>query len=69
MAVQAPPTPPADLAKRRKNTMFFDDTPYITPPAVREDLVRRIRIEIDLGLYETPDKVQMLLARLVDELD
>ena len=69
MTTHTPPAPPPGVATRRKNKMFFDDTPYLPPPTVREDLVRRIRIEIDLGLYESPDKVQTLLARLAKELD
>ena len=37
-------------------------------PAVREDLVRRIKAEIDAGKYETPEKLDVASQRLLEEL-
>jgi negative regulator of flagellin synthesis FlgM len=36
--------------------------------AIREDLVSRIRAEIAAGTYETPDKLDAALSRLLDEI-
>jgi negative regulator of flagellin synthesis FlgM len=36
--------------------------------AVRQDLVNRIRAEIAAGTYETPDKLDVALDRMLDEL-
>jgi negative regulator of flagellin synthesis FlgM len=36
--------------------------------AVRQDLVDRIRSEIAAGAYETPDKLDAALDRLLDEI-
>ena len=35
---------------------------------VRHDLIARIRREIEQGTYETPDKLEQALDRLLDEL-
>lgn len=37
-------------------------------PAVREDLVRRIKAEIATGKYETPEKLDVAAQRLLKEL-
>lgn len=36
--------------------------------AVRQDLVRQIRAEIAAGTYETPQKLDMALDRLLDQI-
>jgi negative regulator of flagellin synthesis FlgM len=36
--------------------------------AVRHDLVNRIRSEIAAGTYETPDKLDAALTRMLDEI-
>jgi hypothetical protein len=36
--------------------------------AIRSDLVARIRTEIAAGSYETPDKLDAALERLLDEI-
>jgi negative regulator of flagellin synthesis FlgM len=36
--------------------------------AVRQDLVDRIRAEIASGTYETPDKLDVAVDRLLDEI-
>ncbi len=38
-------------------------------PAVRQDLVDRVRQEISAGTYDTPDKVEGAINNLVDDLD
>lgn len=37
-------------------------------PAVRADLIQRVRSEIDTGAYDTPDKLDAAVSALVDEL-
>ncbi len=37
-------------------------------PAVREDLVRRIKAEIAAGKYETPEKLDIAARRLLEDL-
>jgi len=37
-------------------------------PDVREDLVARVRGEIEAGTYETPDKIDALLDGLAEDL-
>lgn len=36
-------------------------------PAVRKDLVERVKAEIDDGAYETPEKLQIAIERLLEE--
>lgn len=38
-------------------------------PAIRQDLVDRVRREIEAGSYDTPDKVEGAITNLVDDLD
>jgi len=37
-------------------------------PEIRQDLVTRIRSQIDAGTYETPEKLDVALGRLLDEI-
>jgi hypothetical protein len=37
-------------------------------PAIRSELVARVRKEIAEGTYETPEKLEKALGRLLDEL-
>lgn len=37
-------------------------------PEIRADLVARIRAEIAAGTYETPEKLEIALDRLLDEI-
>ncbi len=37
-------------------------------PAVREDLVRRVKAEIAAGTYETPERLEMTVQRLMEDL-
>lgn len=43
--------------------------PQLTEPEVRQELVSRIRQEIDDGVYDTPEKFQAALDRLADRLE
>lgn len=40
-----------------------------TDASVRQDLVERVRREIQAGTYDTPDKWQAALDRLLERLD
>lgn len=37
-------------------------------PAVRQDLVDRVKAEIAAGVYETPEKLQIAAERLIEEI-
>jgi len=37
-------------------------------PEIRADLVARVRAEIAAGVYETPEKLEIALDRLLDEI-
>jgi len=37
-------------------------------PAVRTELVERVKAEIAAGTYETPERMEVAIARLMDEL-
>jgi hypothetical protein len=43
--------------------------PSLSDPNIRADLVRRIRSEIAAGTYETPEKWEAALDRLLDLLE
>lgn len=42
--------------------------PNLDDPAIRADLVRRVRREIAAGTYDTPEKWEAALDRLLDRL-
>lgn len=37
-------------------------------PDVRADLVARVRAEIDAGTYETPERIDVAIDKLMDEM-
>ncbi len=37
-------------------------------PDVRADLVSRVKAELAAGVYETPDKIEVAIERLLDDL-
>jgi hypothetical protein len=37
-------------------------------PIVREDLIRKVRAEIAAGKYETPQKLDIAVRRLLEDL-
>jgi hypothetical protein len=39
------------------------------PRPIRWELVERVRREIAAGVYETPEKMDVALARLLEQLD
>jgi len=47
---------------------YAEDTPP-AGPAVRTDLVERVRREIAAGTYDTPEKFDIALERLLDRLE
>ena len=53
-------TAPAELAKWIEKARNL--------PEVRQDLVERVKSEIDAGAYETPEKIQITIERLLEEL-
>ncbi len=40
----------------------------VTEGEMRPDLVRRVRAEIAAGTYDTPEKLDIALGRLIDRL-
>jgi len=46
-----------------------DSIPDLSDPDIRADLVRRIRREIAAGDYDTPEKLELALRRLLEEID
>jgi hypothetical protein len=60
----------ARAAERSPSPMTDSDTPVpLDAPGVRTELVERVRREIAAGTYETPDKLQEALERLLDRLE
>ena len=37
-------------------------------PDIRADLVARVKAEIEAGTYETPERLEIAVERLLDEL-
>ena len=60
-------SPAAPRADRLKEGCRMD--PQSTEPEVREDLILRIRREIEDGVYDTPERFQAALDRLADRLE
>ncbi len=46
-----------------------DSVPDLTDPDIRAGLVRRVRREIADGTYDTPEKMELALRRLLEEVD
>jgi hypothetical protein len=46
-----------------------DNVPQLSDPDIRADLVRRVRREIANGTYETPEKWEKALDRLLKEIE
>jgi hypothetical protein len=58
---------PIQTRDRIKETRCMD--PQLTGAEVREDLVLRVRQEIEEGVYDTPEKFEAALDRLADRLE
>lgn len=43
--------------------------PSLDDPEIRAELVKRVRREIAAGVYDTPEKLDAALERLLDELN
>jgi hypothetical protein len=50
------------------NAAVAEPVPPLTDPAIRADLVRRVRREIAAGTYDTPEKWEAALERLFERL-
>ena len=50
-------SPEADLVSRTQDL-----------PSIRADRVAEIRSQIEAGIYETPEKLEIALGRLLDEI-
>src|SRR5436305_1247759 len=46
-----------------------ESVPSLDDPNIRADLVRRVRREIAAGTYDTPEKWEAALDRLLDRLE
>jgi hypothetical protein len=44
------------------------DVPSLDDPDIRSELVRRVRREIAAGAYDTPEKLDAALERMLDDL-
>jgi hypothetical protein len=68
-----PAEPAAAGAARGSDQIEFSDTAKILAkladlPEVRQDLVSRVRAEIEAGTYETPDKLDAAVENLAQDL-
>jgi hypothetical protein len=49
--------------------MNENDKPQPEESTIRWDLVQRVRREIAAGTYDTPEKMEIALSRLLEQLD
>ena len=59
----SPKLPPTTSAR-----MLGTETPPRTNPAIRKDLVARVRKEIEAGTYDTEEKWEAALDRLLERM-
>ena len=59
-------TPPSGREKR--NMANNDKTPPGEESPIRWELVNRVRLEIEAGTYDTPEKMEIALDRLLEQL-
>ncbi len=45
------------------------ERPQQADPAIRHELVARVRREIEAGTYDTPEKMEAALARMLERWD
>jgi len=66
------PTPPAETVSQADQLDISPEADLISRarevPGIRQDLVDRIRSEIQAGTYETEEKLNIALDRLLDEI-
>jgi hypothetical protein len=53
----------------RKGLCQSGAPPEVRDPSVRYELVARVRREIAAGTYDTPDKLELALSRMMERLD
>ncbi len=53
----------------RKGLCQSGVAPEVRDPSVRYDLVARVRREIAAGTYDTPEKLEIALSRMIERLD
>ena len=66
MHTHSPSCLPGPVTQRARKP---DKPVPIDAPGVRTELVERVRREIAAGTYETPEKFEVALARLLDKLE
>lgn len=54
--------------KRNSNSNDPQSAPDTTPTSIRHELVARVRKEIEAGTYDSPDKWEAALDRLLERL-
>ena len=68
----SPPATRSDSAPIRDELQISDAARLVEQaqqaPDIRQDRVNAIRAQIANGTYETPDKLDMALSRLLDEI-
>ena len=53
----------------RKGLCQSGTAPEVRDPSVRYELVARVRREIAAGTYDTPEKLEIALSRMMERLD
>ncbi len=66
-AEKAAPQAPADTVEISPAARYASRLAEV--PAVRTELIQRIRSEIQAGTYETGEKLDVALGKLLQELD
>ena len=61
-----PPSQPSDEVEISEMGRLLDD--LSRNPEIRQDRVDAVRQAIEAGTYETPEKIEMAVQRLLDEL-
>jgi len=69
----APQAPPARPLRDHDEVDISEQALFLSrirqAPAIRQELVDRVRAEIQAGTYESPDKLDQAARRLAEELD
>lgn len=69
LAVPGAPAPAAEPATRVATGQLARWIEQVRQvPPVREELVREIKAEIAMGTYETPEKLDIAIQRMLDEM-
>ncbi|HTI51025.1 MAG TPA: flagellar biosynthesis anti-sigma factor FlgM [Planctomycetaceae bacterium] len=65
-APAAPPAAPRDEVEISSVSRMLDDASRI--PGVREQRLEQIKAAIEAGTYETPEKLQIALDRMLEQI-